>query len=144
MVLWFLILINTNDSYHSLMTTSRNTCDNVIIWHARIGHIGQERMNRIVRENLLGQFTKIDMPTCEYCLDGKTTRKPFGKGTRAEIPLQLIHSDIYGPMSIRARHGALYFITFIDDFTRHGHVYMLSHKSEVLYCFRHYINLVEN
>ena len=45
------VLSNTNDSYYSLMTTSRNTCDNVIIWHARLGHIGQERMNRLVREN---------------------------------------------------------------------------------------------
>ena len=48
------VLSNTNDSYYSLMTTSRNTCDNVIIWHVRLGHIGQERMNRLVRENLLG------------------------------------------------------------------------------------------
>ena len=48
------VLSNTNDSYYSLMTTSRNTCDNVIIWHARLGHIGQERMNRLVRENRLG------------------------------------------------------------------------------------------
>ena len=31
------VLSNTNDSYYSLMTTSRNTCDNVIIWHARLG-----------------------------------------------------------------------------------------------------------
>ena len=84
------------------------------------------------------------MPTCEYCLAGKTTRKPFRKGTRVELPLQLIYSDICGPMSVKARHGALYFITFIDDFTRYGHVYMLCHKSEVLDCFRHYINLVEN
>ena len=45
-------------------------------------------MNRLVRENLLGQFTKIDMSTCEYCLTGKTTRKPFKKRTRVEIPLQ--------------------------------------------------------
>ena len=50
------------------MTISRNACDNVIIWHARHGHIGQGRMNRLARENLLGQFTKIDMLTCEYCL----------------------------------------------------------------------------
>ena len=40
-------------------------------------------MNRLARENLLGQFTKIDMSTCEYCLADKTTRKPFNKGTRA-------------------------------------------------------------
>ena len=84
------------------------------------------------------------MPTCEYCLADKTARKPFGKGTRAEISLQLIHSKIYGPMSVRARHGALYFITFINDFTCYGHVYPISHKLEILNCFRRYINLVEN
>ena len=101
-------------------------------------------MNRLARENLLGQFTKIDMPTCEYCLAGKTIRKPFGKGTRAEISLQLIHSKIYGPMSVRARCGALYFITFINDFTCYGHVYRISHKSKALDCFIRCINLVEN
>ena len=73
------VLSNINDSYYSLMTTSRNTCDNVIIWHTRLGNIGQERMNRLARENLLSQFTKIDMPTYEYYLVGKTTRKPFEK-----------------------------------------------------------------
>ena len=126
------------------MTTSRNICDNVIIWHAKLEHIGQERMNRLARENLVGQFTKIDMSTCEYYLAGKTTRKPFGKGPRTEIPLQFIHSDICGPISVRARHGALYFITFIDELTRYDHVYLISHNSKVLDCFRRYINLVEN
>ena len=48
------VLSNTNDSYYFFMTTSRNTCDNVIIWHTRLGHIGQEIMNRLARENLLG------------------------------------------------------------------------------------------
>ena len=86
-------------------------------------------MNRLARENLLGQFTKFDMPTCGYCLVGKTTRKSFGKWTRTEIPLQLIHTNICGPMSVRVRHDTLYFITFIDDFTLYGHVYLISHKS---------------
>ena len=35
------VLSNTNDSYYSLMTTSINACDNVNIWLARLGHIGQ-------------------------------------------------------------------------------------------------------
>ena len=101
-------------------------------------------MNRLARETLLGQFTKIDMPTCEYCLAGRTTRKTFEKWIRVEIPLQLIHFDICGLMSVRGRHDTLYFITFINEFTRYGHVYLISHKLEVLGCFRHYINLVEN
>ena len=45
---------------------------------------------------------------------------------------------------MRARHGADYFITFIDDFTRFGHVYLISHKSDALDCFKRYTNLVEN
>ena len=34
------VLSNTNNSYYSLMNASINACDNVIIWHARLGHIG--------------------------------------------------------------------------------------------------------
>ena len=47
-------------------------------------------------------------------------------------------------MNVRARHGASDFITFIDDFTRYDHVYLVSHKSETLDCFRRFVNLVEN
>jgi len=47
-------------------------------------------------------------------------------------------------MSVRARHGVTYFITFIDDYTRYGHIFLISHKSEVLECFRRYLNLTEN
>ena len=115
-----------------------------MVWHARLGHIGQERMARLAREGLIGNLTKVTLPTCEHCLVEKSKRKPFGKTTRASFPLQLIHSDIYGPMNVRARHGDSYFITFIDDFTRYSHVYLISHKSEALDCFRRYVSLVEN
>ena len=47
------VLSSTNDSYYPLMTTSINTCDIVIIWHVRLRQIGQGRMNRLTRENLL-------------------------------------------------------------------------------------------
>ena len=71
-------------------------------------------------------------------------RKPFEKTIRAQITLQLVHVDIYGPMNVRAKHGASYFITFIDDFTRFGYVYLIFHKSEALWCFIKLLNLVEN
>jgi transposase InsO family protein len=45
---------------------------------------------------------------------------------------------------MRVRHGGNYFIIFIDDFTRFGHVYLISQKSKTLDCFIRYTNLVEN
>ncbi|KAH0725640.1 hypothetical protein KY284_001505 [Solanum tuberosum] len=101
--------ISNNHGCFALTTTP---ILDINIWHARLGHIGLEKMNRLAKEGLLGSLTKIEISIGEHCLAGKTIRKPFEKGTRAEFPLQLIHSDICGPMSVRARHEASYFITF--------------------------------
>ena len=125
--MWIIFYYNSNS--FSLFTSSNISNNDVNIWHARLGHIGQQRMDRLAKEGLLGQIEKVNLSTYENCLAGKMARKPFGKGTRAELPLQLIHSDICGPMNVRARHRGVYFITFIDDYTRFGHVYLISHKS---------------
>ena len=66
----------------------------------------------------------------------------FGK--RAIFLLELIHSDICSPMNVRAKHGIQYFNTFINDFTRFGHIYLISHGFEALDCFKSYRTLVEN
>ena len=115
-----------------------------IKWHNRLGHIGQDRLSRLVKSKLLGSLTKVNLPTCESCLAGKATRKSFGKAHRASAPLDLIHSDICGPLNVRNRTNKPYFITFIDDYSRYGHIYLISHKSEALRCFEAYLNEVEN
>ena len=47
-------------------------------------------------------------------------------------------------MNVRARHGAPYFITFIDDFSHFNYVYLISHKLVALDCFRQFLLQVEN
>uniref|UniRef100_A0A2N9ER04 Integrase catalytic domain-containing protein n=1 Tax=Fagus sylvatica TaxID=28930 RepID=A0A2N9ER04_FAGSY len=75
---------------------------------------------------------------------GKACRKPFGKAVRATQSLELIHSDICGPMNVKARHGASYFLTFIDDYTRYGYVQLIAHRYEALDCFKRFVAEVEN
>ena len=44
------------------------------------------------------------------------TKRPFNaKWHRANELLELVHLDVCGPMSIQARGGYEYFITFTDD-----------------------------
>ena len=83
-------------------------------------------------KGLLGSLSKVRLITCEPCLACKTKRKPFGNASHASYPLELVHSDICSPMNLRADHGALYFITFIDDYSCFGYVYVISHKSKAL------------
>ena len=92
----------------------------------------------------MGPLKKVNLPIYANCLEGKMERKPFGKAIKAQIPLQLVHSNVCGPMNVRMKHDASYFITFINDFTRFGYVYLISQKSEALGCFRKFLNLVEN
>ena len=46
-----------------------------------------------------------------------TKRSFSGKGLKANQPLDLIHSDVCGPINVKARGGYEYFVIFIDDYT---------------------------
>ena len=73
------------------------------------------------------------------------TKWPFSaKGRRAQDLLELIHSDVCGPISIQARGGYEYFITFIDDYSRFGYVYLMKQKSEAFEKFKEFRAEVEN
>jgi len=100
-------------------------------------------MNRLAKEGLLDRLTKVKLPRCKSCLAGKATAKPFGKASRATTPSELIHYDICGPMSVKARHWTNYFLTFIDDYSRYGYVYLLSHHCETLDVFKRFVVEVE-
>ena len=110
----------------------------------RLGHIGLDRIKRLVRDDPLQSLQVDDMPTCESCLEGKMTKRSFSsKGNRAVDCLELIHSDVCGPFNIQARGGYEYFVTFTDDYSRFGYVYLMRHKSETFDKFKEYRALVE-
>ena len=44
---------------------------------------------------------------------------------RATDLLEIIHTDVYGPMNIEARGGYRYFLTFTDDLSRYGYIYLI-------------------
>ena len=74
--------------------------------------------------------TAKSIPFCKACIDGKLHRSPFPKKgrTRPQNPLELVNSDICGPMKTQSLGGAKYFITFIDDKTHYIWIYTLKQK----------------
>ena len=42
-------------------------------------------------------------------------------------------------MSVKIGHGASYFLTFIEDYSRYGYVYLLRHRYKALYLFKHFV-----
>ena len=63
---------------------------------------------------------------------------------RATNLLEIIHTDVCGPMSVEARGGYRYVLNLTDDLSRYGYVYLTKHKSETFEKFNEFQNEVEN
>jgi hypothetical protein len=117
------------------------------IWHARFGNL-----NYLSLQQLCNQYMVTDLPLVS-CKDGVCAGFVLGKHHRDNFykraswhtsgPLQLVHSDLCGPLSSPSFSGYKYFLTFIDDFSRRTWVYFLKLKSEFFDKFLAYRALVE-
>ncbi|KAL0391143.1 UNVERIFIED_CONTAM: Retrovirus-related Pol polyprotein from transposon RE2 [Sesamum calycinum] len=73
------------------------------------------------------------------------TKRPFvGQSAIANSLLDLIHTDVCGPLNTWARGGYSYFITFTNDHSQYGYIYLMRHKFEVFGRFEEYKLEVEN
>jgi transposase InsO family protein len=86
------------------------------------------------------------MALCKGCVHGKHHRLPLptNGAKRATDILELVHSDVCGPMKQESFGGARYFLTFIDDKTRKTFVYFLKSKNEVFKKFQEFKVFAEN
>ncbi|CAL2240562.1 unnamed protein product [Prunus armeniaca] len=75
---------------------------------------------------------------CDGCMQGKQHRDsfPLESNWRATSLLELVHTDICGPMKTESLSGNKYFLLFTDDCTRMSWVYFIRNKSSALECFR--------
>ena len=146
--LYVMNLQKSNNSHVYNITTKKfksNDLNSTYLWHCRLGHINEKRISKLHQVGLLNSFDFESYDTCESCLLGKMTKDPFtGHSERANELLDLIHTDVCGPLSSDARGGYKYFITFTDDFSRYGYVYLMRHKSESFEMFKSFQNEVQN
>jgi len=113
-----------------------------MLWHRRLAHVGLKALEILpkVVANAPKMTGKCD---CNSCIKCKLARKPFTPMTsRATEPLQLVHSDICGPLETAIGAGR-YMLLFIDDATRHTDECILKYKSEALEKFKEWKALRE-
>ncbi|KAG8482698.1 hypothetical protein CXB51_024274 [Gossypium anomalum] len=136
--------VNWSGDSHSAHTTST---EDTKLWHQRLSHANFNSMARMVSKKMVENFTKTvqNEGVYEVCQMGKQARLPFPTNTswRASTKLELVHTDVCGPMRTESLSGNRYFILFIDDCTKYCWVYFLKHKSEVVQVFMKFKAVVE-
>ena len=90
-----------NDSHVKSLKRKFPLTSDAYLWYLRLGHINSNRIQRLIKDGLLETMDFDEFLVCESCLEGKMTKRPFNaKGRRVQDLLELIHSDVCGPMSI--------------------------------------------
>ena len=79
------------------------------------------------------------------CAKGKNTKKTFPSSeSKVKGILEIIHSDVCGPMSSSSLSKYVYYVSFIDDFSRMKWIYFMKNKDEVFSKFKEFKALIEN
>ncbi|KAK2996001.1 hypothetical protein RJ640_019468 [Escallonia rubra] len=117
------------------------------LWHLRLGHLNFGGLKLLSTKNMVKGLPLIDQPDqlCEACLVGKQHRHSFPKESisRTKALLELLHTDVCGPIDPASLGKNIYFLLFIDDYSRKTWVYFLKQKSEVFSTFKRFKALVE-
>eukprot|EP00253_Pinus_taeda_P002100 PITA_02100 len=97
--------------------------EKIMLWHQRLGHIGEKGLRYFMVKN------RVSFPSgCK----------------RTKQILELVHSDVFGPVKVPSLGKSVYYVSFIDDFSRNTWIYFLKKKSEVFDRFKEFKALVEN
>ena len=143
-----LLKLGHSDTHIHNIDAKRYKVDNdsaTYLWHCRLGHIGVKRMKKLHADGLLESLDYESFDTYEPCLMGKMTKTLFSETMEwANDLLEIIHTDVCGPMSVDARSGYNYFLTFTDELSRYGYIYLMKHTSETFEKFKQFQSEVEN
>jgi hypothetical protein len=131
---------------HALVASSDNSGQLCELWHRRMGHLHHGALGGL-REIVTGvpQISIEHQDVCRGCVLGKFAKASFpSSDSRSAGILDLVHTDVCGPMSRKSLSGCEYYLTFIDDYSRKTWIYFLKAKSEVFARFQEFRALVEN
>jgi histone deacetylase 1/2 len=114
------------------------------LWHHRLGHPASSVVQHVLNHHKL-PFVKESNKAgvCDACQKGKSHRLPYPHSSSVSAGvLDLIYSDVWGPAPSSVGRN-IYYVSFIDDYSKFTWIYLLRQKSAVFQCFHDFQTLVE-
>jgi len=141
--LYHLVLDDKHASCSIIQTVETQILPEDALWHFRLGHLS---ISRMISMNSEFPFIVVDpKAVCDVCHYARHKKLPYNISlNKATSPYELLHFDIWGPISIHSIHGHSYFLTIVDDFSRFTWVSLLKSKAEVRQHVQNFIELIEN
>ena len=91
------------------------------IWHRRYGHLGYDNLAKLAERELVtgmkttaADFKAAGEKACGICITSKQHKVPRpSSSSESERPLELVHTDVCGPLEVPSLGGSLYLATYL-------------------------------
>lgn len=124
------------------------TTQKAVEWHRKLGHLSIKNIKKLIDMSTGINLNKVDLDQlnsiCDVCMQAKQTRLPFGNNRyRATRPLEILHTDICGPIDPMTWDEKKYVLTILDDYSHYCVVYLLQNKNETEQYLKEYVEEAE-
>ena len=112
------------------------------LWHLRLAHIQPSSIIEMAKSKTVQRLeissSNKNNNACSSCVLGKAHRSSIPNESQYSSTqiLELVHSDVNGPLEVQSLGGSGYFVTFRDDFSRWTSVLTMRNKSDTFSCFK--------
>jgi hypothetical protein len=114
------------------------------IWQRRLVHCSPVVVTTLSKQHKISA-TSSQFSFCSDYVQAKTHKIPFSpSSSKATAPLEVIHTDVWGPSPVTSTNENKYYVHFIDQYSRFGWLYYCSSKSDILTIFKLFKAHVEN
>jgi hypothetical protein len=131
---------------HQEQALVHNSVSSSELWHRRLAHLNYRALP--VLSKMVTGLPEIQIDhnkVCKGCALGKNVKGSFiSSDNRSKGILNIIHSDVCGQMTVPSLGNFVYYVLFIDDYSRKTWIYFLKAKDEVFKKFQDFKALVEN
>lgn len=135
----FPIISNTHEIFTSIVTTAE---DKINLWHARMGHIDKSALMQLKFQNDENIFHRHEINLiCEECILAKATKHinhEISESKTCEF-LEIIRSDLFGPVNNPSLDNKKYFVTFLDDYTKYLVIEVLNTKDQTTKAWQNFV-----
>lgn len=113
-----------------------------MLWNNRLGHVPLAKLKEL--SLISSKCNEMNINSCLVCAKANQHKLPFPiSDTISKNPFDLIHVDIWGPYKHATYDGFKYFITIIDDHSRHTWVHLMSQKHYALHLVKSFVKMVK-
>jgi hypothetical protein len=129
--------VRTSGNIYVLSEIGNEKCflgkeDESWLWNIRMGHIHFDNLVKVSKKQAVKEMPNITKPTstlCKHCQQGKKTKTKFkSKKYSMTRPLEIVHTDLFGPTKTKGLKGEKYFMLLVNDYTRMVAVFFLKNK----------------